>query len=108
MEIDYAEIGKRIAARRKEMGLRQIQVCERAQISDKYLSSIERAASIPSVEVLMRLSLALETTPDTFLTGCIRFPEGKWRDVAELMRNMSPAKLNLAKAFLICLSSQEI
>ncbi len=108
MDIDYTEIGKRIALRRKELGLRQVEVCERAQISDKYLSSIERATSIPSVEVLMRLALALDTTPDTFLTGSVRFQEDQWRDVAELMRNMNPKKLSLAKAFLTILAEQEI
>ena len=29
MELDYSEIGKRIARRRKELGLRQVQVCEK-------------------------------------------------------------------------------
>ena len=68
MELDYSEIGKRIARRRKELGLRQVQVCERAGINDKYLSCIERATSIPSLEVVMKLALALDTTPDEFLT----------------------------------------
>lgn len=53
MELDYREIGRRIARRRKELGLRQVEVCERADINDKYLSCIERATSIPSLEVLM-------------------------------------------------------
>ena len=67
MELDYTEIGRRIARRRKELGLRQVEVCERAGINDKYLSCIERASSIPSVEVIMKLALALDTTPDEFL-----------------------------------------
>lgn len=46
MELDYSEIGKRIARRRKELGLKQTEVCERAGINDKYLSCIERATSI--------------------------------------------------------------
>ena len=62
MELDYSEIGKRIARRRKELGLKQIEVCERAGINDKYLSCIERATSLPSLEVVMRLALALDTT----------------------------------------------
>ena len=73
MELDYAEIGRRIARRRKELGLRQVQVCERAGINDKYLSCIERATSIPSLDVVMRLALALDTTPDEFLVSSIRF-----------------------------------
>lgn len=108
MELDYSEIGKRIARRRKELGLKQAEVCERAEINDKYLSCIERATSIPSLEVTMRLALALDTTPDEFLTGSIRYDNGKWRDVAELLRNMNPAKLGLAESFLTWLNAQNI
>lgn len=108
MELDYSEIGKRIARRRKELGLRQVQVCERAGINDKYLSCIERATSIPSLEVVMKLALALDTTPDEFLTGTIRHESDKWRDVAELMRGMNTKQLTLAKSFLNWLSNQEI
>lgn len=108
MELDYSQIGKRIAQRRKELGLKQAEVCERVGINDKYLSCIERATSIPSLEVVMRLALALDTTPDTFLTGSVRFEDDKWRDVAEMLRNMSPAKLSLVKSFLSWLSDQQI
>ena len=36
MELNYSEIGKRIARRRKELGLKQSEVCERAGINNKY------------------------------------------------------------------------
>lgn len=108
MELDYHEIGRRIAKRRKELGLRQSQVCERAGINDKYLSCIERATSIPSLDVVMKLALALETTPDTFLVGSVRHEDDAWRDVAENMRGMSGRQLELAKSFLQWLSEQEI
>lgn len=108
MELDYSEIGKRIARRRKELGLRQVEVCERAGINDKYLSCIERATSIPSLEVVMKLAIALDTTPDEFLTGTIRYESGEWRDIAELMRGMNSKQLTIAKSFLNWLSDQEI
>ena len=108
MELDYSEIGKRIARRRKELGLRQVQVCEMAGINNKYLSCIERATSIPSLEVVMKLALALDTTPDEFLTGTIRYEDDTWRDVAELLHNMSPGQLSLAKSFLQWLATQKL
>lgn len=108
MELDYSEIGRRIARRRKELGLRQVQVCEKAGINDKYLSCIERATSIPSLEVVMKLALALDTTPDEFLTGTIRYENEEWRDVAELLHNMSNGQLSLAKSFLQWLSTQKL
>ena len=108
MELDYSEIGRRIARRRKKLGLREVQVCERAGINDKYLSCIERATSIPSLEVVMKLAIALDTTPDEFLTGCVRYESDEWRDVAELMRDMNTKQLSLARSFLIWLSEQKL
>ena len=72
MELDYKAIGTRIAQRRKQLGLKQSEVEEAADIGFKYLSNIERGISIPSTEVIMRLALALDTTPDEFLVGTAR------------------------------------
>ena len=108
MTLDYGEIGKRIARRRKELGLKQSEVEEKADLSYKYLSNIERSVSIPSLEVIMRLAAALDTTPDEFLVGSTRCEGEKWRDVAEMLRNMSAFKLDLAKSFLLWLSEQNI
>lgn len=108
MELDYAEIGRRIAKRRKELGLKQTQVCERAGINDKYLSCIERATSIPSLEVVMRLALALECTPNDFLTGSVRYEGEQWREVSEMLRSLSPEKLDIAKSFLLWLNEQKL
>jgi len=108
MELDYTLIGKRIAKRRKELGLKQTQVCERAGINDKYLSCIERATSIPSLEVIMRLAVALDTTPDCFLTGSIRHGSEKWKDTAELLRGLSGKQLELAESFLLWLNQQKM
>ena len=71
MYTDFKEIGRRIAARRKELGLRQGYVNEAAGLSDKYLSNIENARSIPSIEVLMRICDVLNVTPDYFLVGAV-------------------------------------
>lgn len=108
MELDYSLIGKRIAQRRKDLGLKQVEVCERAGINDKYLSCIERATSIPSLEVVMKLALALDTAPDTFLVGSIRHENDEWRNIVESMRTMSAKQLDLAKSFLAWLSMQSV
>lgn len=65
--MDYKKLGYRIASRRRELGLKQSQVNEAAGLSDKYLSNIERATSVVSLDVLMRLCDALDTTPDRLL-----------------------------------------
>ena len=108
MELDYKAIGTCIAQRRKQLGLKQSEVEEAADIGFKYLSNIERGISIPSTEVIMRLALALDTTPDEFLVGTARQGEEGWKDIAELLRPMKGKQLDLAKNFLTWLSEQDL
>ena len=108
MELDYKQIGRRIARRRKFLGLKQAEVEERADIGFKYLSVIERGFSIPSTEVVMRIAVALETTPDEFLVGTARYEDGGWKNVAEMLRGMNEKQLGLARSFLSWLSEQEM
>ena len=108
MDINYDEIGKRIAHRRKELGLKQSEVEEKADLSQKYLSNIERSISIPSIEVIMRIALALDTTPDEFLVGTLRTNDAEWKNVSEQLRNMTPRQLSLANNFLTWLSEQDL
>ena len=108
MELHYNAIGTRIAQRRKQLGLKQSEVEEAADIGFKYLSNIERGISIPSTEVIMRLALALDTTPDEFLVGTARQGEEGWKDIAELLRPMKGKQLDLAKNFLTWLSEQDL
>ena len=108
MTLDYTEIGKRIARRRKELGLKQSEVEEKADLGYKYLSNIERSISIPSVEVIMRLAVALDTTPDEFLIGALSHDNQEWKNISEMLRPMNAKQLSLAKSFLTWLSNQSL
>ncbi len=108
MELDYKQIGRRIARRRKFLGLKQSEVEERADIGFKYLSVIERGFSIPSTEVIMRLAVALETPPDEFLVGATRRENERWRDVADSLRALSDRQLDLVSSFIEWVGQQEL
>lgn len=108
MKLDYKEIGRRIARRRKQLRWTQAAVEELADLGDKYLSSIETGKSIPSTEVIMRLALALDTTPDEFLVGTARDTGERWREVAELLRDMDDKHLELAGSLLAWLKQQPL
>lgn len=106
--VDFKLIGKRIAYRRKELGLTQWQVEEMADITLKYLSNIERATSGLSIDVLMRLCDALEVTPDYLLLGTT----GAVNDVADTIESrlklMSPKQLELALSLLDWILSEKL
>lgn len=108
MKLDYSEIGRRIAKRRRELKLTQAAVEERADIGYKYLSSVERGISIPSTEVIMRLAIALDTTPDEFLVGTAVHSDAPWRTVADQLRSLNEEQLKLAGSFIAWLREQSL
>ncbi|WP_419170767.1 helix-turn-helix domain-containing protein [Negativibacillus massiliensis] len=69
MTIDYSAVGKRISLIRKNRGMTQEQLAEKAELSNIYISHIENSRSIPSLETLMKLCSALDITPDEILLG---------------------------------------
>lgn len=109
MELDYSLIGQRIRKCRKRLGYTQEKLAEQADTSSQYVSNIERAVSIPSTEVIMRLAIALDTTPDEFLVGAVRHGEDpeSWRAVGDLLRGMDEKQLELAKSFLMWLKERK-
>ena len=109
MQLDYHEIGQRIARRRRALNLRQAEVEEMADLGYKYLSNIERGISIPSTEVIMRLADALDTTPDAFLVGAVQPDDGEhWRAVAQQLRALTPRQLELASALIAVAAQQKM
>ncbi len=102
MYVDYKEVGKRIAERRKELGLKQRQVNEMAELSDKYLSNIETARSIPSIDVLMRICKVLKTTPDYLLIGAVNSLNENDMDnlITEKCKNLSAEQKQFVCSFI--------
>ena len=95
MTLDYSLIGKRIKKRRKRLDMTQEQVAECVDVSSQHMSNIERAVSIPSTEVIMKLAVALDTTPDEFLVGSGKFPGENWKAVADKLRLLNDRQLDL-------------
>ena len=110
MYVDYKEVGRRIAARRKELGLKQIEVNEMAELSDKYLSNIETARSIPSIDVLMRICAVLKTTPDHILLGAVRdYSTSDFSTVLDKkVKDLDATKRSLLLSFIDWLNNQSI
>ena len=109
MHIDYVLLGRRIAKRRRELGLTQVAVNEKAELSDKYLSNIETARSIPSIDVLMRICAALSVTPDYLLTGALIKEGSELSDkIAEKTKLLSESKMKLLDSFTDWLIENDI
>ncbi len=60
-------LGNRIRNRREELGLTQVELAEKTQLTQGYISRIEGNSFIPKSTTLTVLALALDLSPNAFL-----------------------------------------
>lgn len=63
------EIGKRVLQARKELGLTQVEMETRAQISRGYISHVEKGGQNPSFDFLMKLATTFDISIDWLFFG---------------------------------------
>lgn len=85
--IDYKQMGKRIRARRNELGWTQEKLAEEAEISTSHVGEIERGTSICSLAVLVNLATVLNLNLDTLIKGIN--PENADKAFSEILDTMS-------------------
>ncbi|MDE7400239.1 MAG: helix-turn-helix domain-containing protein [Oscillospiraceae bacterium] len=107
--VDYKEVGKRIAARRRELGLKQWQVNEMAGLCNNYMSNVERATTVISIDVLMKICTALDTTPDALLLGAVTDEGNDYqRSITNRVQQMSSKQARLALSMMDWILSQKL
>lgn len=107
--VDYKEVGKRIAERRRELGLKQWQVNEMAGLCNNYLSNVERATTVISIDVLMKICAAPDTTPDALLLGAVVDEDNDYlRSVTNRVNQMSSRQARLALSLMDWILSQKL
>ncbi len=84
-------IGKRIAALRREKGLKQEDVAQVLDVSSQAVSKWENNQSCPDISLLPKLAKLLGVSVDTLLSGeeekpaVVFVPEQKRKDIKEMM-----------------------
>lgn len=96
MELDYGKVGKRLKKRRKEMSLTQERLAEYCDVSSTYISHIETGIAKVSLDVLYRVSVVLEVTPDYFLVDTIKPPTYVRSELSDLLEKCNPHTLYTA------------
>ena len=77
MNIDNAEVGKRIEYKRKCRGYTREKLSEYADISVQFLADIERGRKSMTVATLRRIAAALDVTTDYIVNGTEQFTENE-------------------------------
>ncbi len=69
--MDYQDMGLRVRALRRQMGITQEELAEKVGISASFLGHIERGTRVASLETLVALCNTLETTPEYLLSNSL-------------------------------------
>ncbi|HEY8499987.1 MAG TPA: helix-turn-helix transcriptional regulator [Clostridia bacterium] len=109
MEINYREMGRRIAKRRKLLNLTQEDISEATGLSNNHISNIENNHSIPSIETLMKVCEQLDVTPDYVLLGITKGTnEGLISQINQKLKLCSEKKLKLIDNFITWIIDEDI
>ncbi|AGK75410.1 helix-turn-helix domain-containing protein [Streptomyces microflavus] len=77
------DIGRRVAARRLQLGLSREDVALRAGAAPGYIEYVEEQSATPGISFLLRLADALETTVHELTGGTVDLPGGLGRAARE-------------------------
>ncbi|MBQ9120501.1 MAG: helix-turn-helix transcriptional regulator [Lachnospiraceae bacterium] len=97
MEIDYVLLGERIRKRRKELKLSQEKLAERIDVSSPHMCNIENGKTKFSLQVLVDLANALETTPNALLADHIDNKDGVQElvleEIGQVLKSCTPLQM---------------
>ena len=94
-------IGKRVKAIRKKKKLTQIQLAEKAYISESYIALIELDKRNPSTDVIIRLAEILGVSSDYLLFGdTTKNDTAFFREWEELMAGRTPKEIEAANTII--------
>jgi len=108
VDIDYKQIGKRIAKRRAVLDITQAELAERADLSATYTGNVERGAKC-SIETLMKLCAVLDVTPDYLLLGVDKeYRNESLDDIKDALFRCDAKKKKVIKAFIQWYAEQDV
>ena len=108
MEINYKKLGQRIRTIRENNKLTQETLAEMTDLSNNYISNIERNESIPSLQTLVKICSVLRVTPDYVLLDSIYTAKEYLKDdIAKKLMKCSDKNVRLVEKFISLLLEEQ-
>ena len=97
LAIDYILIGKRLKKAREDKGITQEKLSEYLDVSNAYVSKIERGKTSLNLNTFSSICDYLDVSMSYVLTGSVSSSDDYMRsEISELINKCSPAKVALA------------
>ena len=101
--MDFKQGGHEIQRIRKERGMTQEQLAEKADVAANSISRIERGLLVPALSTLIDICNALETGADSILSAYISVDTPiRWNPLAEKLAGMDLEKQRKIETILDC------
>ncbi len=97
-ELFLADIGRRIEARRKDIGLTQEALAERSNVTTQFVSYAESGKRAMRPENLLKVSKALGVSADYILTGNIIDQDVLL--MSQKLRKLSPSQFHIIESIV--------
>ncbi|WP_341280553.1 helix-turn-helix transcriptional regulator [Paenibacillus sp. FSL H8-0537] len=96
MDVDYQVIGGRIRKAREDKGVTQERLAECLDVSNAYISKIERGKTAVNLDNLDKICAALDTSIEYILSGTNTTADDHLRnEIIEMLEGCSPEKMKL-------------
>lgn len=113
METDFAtELGSRLADAREKKGISQEALAAKANISPQSVSNYERARSVPTLPILLKLAAALDTPISQLVDKMHQHPPlrtARYEDETAILRmlnGLTDAQVRTVRALVETLNKQ--
>ena len=101
MNPDYKALGTKIGGIRKEKGYSQDELSEKINVTRITISNIETGRKAPSLDLLVDIANALDTSLDNLLVDSLTHsPDGSDKELNSLFRDCTPTEKDILKKAL--------
>ena len=98
-------MGKRMAARRKELNITQERVAELAGIAHQQYNKAENGKTSLGADTLLRVARALQTSADYLLSGK---EKTRYNDIEQLLNQLTDPQIELATEMIKSVSRFDV
>jgi transcriptional regulator with XRE-family HTH domain len=96
--LSLSQIGQRIIKRRKNLGLTQEALAEKAELTTQFVSNAELGKRAMRPENLLKMAAALEVSADYLLTG--KIIDKDMLLLSNKLQNLSPAQFRFIESLV--------
>lgn len=101
--VDYRAIGRRIGLKRKKIGMTQAHLAEELNISDSYMSQIERGNAKVSLSRLYQIADVLNVDIALLVSDCTLLENTEMNsEIEQIIHDWAPDKRSLLIDLIIC------